>query len=178
MEKSKALESIFDLLAENPVTRIISKAIDRLGLPKNVIKDLFKLIFGGTESYRLQKGLFLVGSIFILHKIIRGAIGIYTSLNWLPKHYGLQSSFDEKEFRCRYGNDCWVLITGFTAGMGLAYAKSFASMGFNLVLVGRNKEKIKYALRWIGQYNDQILTKVIDLDLTADPEVLYNTLKE
>ena len=54
----------------------------------------------------------------------------------------------------------------------------FANFGFNLVLVGRNKDKIKHALRWIGEYNDQILTKIVDLDLLADATEIYTTIRE
>jgi short-subunit dehydrogenase len=80
----------------------------------------------------------------------------------------IEGAFDAGEFKNRYGTDCWVVVTGFTHGIGLAYAKLFADMGFNLVLIGRNHKKIKHALRWINQYNGQILTKVIDIDLSAD----------
>ena len=121
--------------------------------------------------------LFLVGSLVLLRKIIVGGVGLYRSLKWVPEHIQLYRKYDADELKRRYGNDTWVLITGFTAGMGLAYAKAFADMGFNLVLVGRNKEKIKYALRWIAEHNDQILTKVVDLDLAADADTIRTTIK-
>lgn len=35
-----------------------------------------------------------------------------------------------------------ALITGATSGIGLAIAQSFAAQGFNLILCGRNKEKL------------------------------------
>ena len=35
-----------------------------------------------------------------------------------------------------------VLITGATSGIGLSFAKIFASNNYDLILVGRNKEKL------------------------------------
>ena len=36
-----------------------------------------------------------------------------------------------------------VLITGTTSGIGKAFAEKFASMGNNLVLVSRNRDKLQ-----------------------------------
>ena len=38
----------------------------------------------------------------------------------------------------RYGN-CWAVVTGATGGIGEGYCKVLASLGFHLVLVGRNQ---------------------------------------
>lgn len=37
----------------------------------------------------------------------------------------------------KYGK-CWVLITGFTGGIGWGFVQHFAEMGYNLILIGRN----------------------------------------
>jgi len=165
-----AAEKLFDVLTDNRVSRAVSTVIDKLRLPKTVISDLYKFFFSRSGTGKLQKYLFLVGGLVLLHRVVHGAIGLYQGVEVLVRHKQLEHSFDAKAFKHRYGEDCWVLVTGFTSGLGLSYAKIFAGLGFNLVLVGRNKEKIKHALRWISFYNDQILTKVIDLDFTADAE--------
>ena len=36
-----------------------------------------------------------------------------------------------------------VLVTGTTSGIGKAFAEKFASMGDNIVLVSRNREKLQ-----------------------------------
>lgn len=41
------------------------------------------------------------------------------------------------------GRDGFALITGSTDGIGLAFAKAFAKRGVNVVITGRNKEKLQ-----------------------------------
>jgi hypothetical protein len=67
----------FDFLADNPVIRLISRVMNRLRLPKTLVDDAYKFFFRGTESGKLQKFLFLIGSVVILSKIVRGAISLY-----------------------------------------------------------------------------------------------------
>ena len=42
----------------------------------------------------------------------------------------------------RYGKGSWALITGATDGLGKEMALELASLGFNIVLVSRNKDKL------------------------------------
>ena len=46
----------------------------------------------------------------------------------------------------------WAVITGATDGIGKAYAKKFAKMGYNLVIISRNQEKL-------NQTKEEILSK-------------------
>lgn len=45
----------------------------------------------------------------------------------------------------------FVLITGGSSGIGLALAKAFAQQGSNLVIVGRNQEKLNQAVNEISK---------------------------
>lgn len=53
----------------------------------------------------------------------------------------------------RYGEGCWVVVTGFASGIGLAFAQEFARMGYNLLLVDCQKERAEFSERWVKQYN-------------------------
>lgn len=57
-----------------------------------------------------------------------------------------------------------VMITGATSGIGEACAFSFASMGTNLVITGRRKEKLDEVARHIrGQYPVEVFTGNFDV---------------
>jgi 17beta-estradiol 17-dehydrogenase / very-long-chain 3-oxoacyl-CoA reductase len=43
----------------------------------------------------------------------------------------------------RYGEESWAVITGSTDGIGKASAMHLARLGFNIVLIARNVEKLQ-----------------------------------
>ena len=45
-----------------------------------------------------------------------------------------------------------VLITGSTSGIGEAFASKFQLEGYNLILVGRNEEKLKAQVEKFSKY--------------------------
>lgn len=53
----------------------------------------------------------------------------------------------------RKSGDEWALITGASDGIGLGYAKVLARAGFNIVLLGRNPEKL-------GSVKEELSTQV------------------
>ncbi len=62
-----------------------------------------------------------------------------------------------------------VLITGASGGIGEASATLFAKKGYDLVLVGRNKEKLEEIKNNLSIYNKEIV--LIQKDLTIESEV-------
>lgn len=50
----------------------------------------------------------------------------------------------------------YSLITGVTSGIGLSFAKLFAKKGHNLILIGRNKEKMTKTIETVKQINPEI----------------------
>ena len=65
---------------------------------------------------------------------------------WLPAHLRNQREFNEKGFLSRYSNgrnEGTVLNTGGADGIGLAFAKKFAKLGFNLILTDLSEDKLR-----------------------------------
>src|SRR5260370_8337669 len=61
----------------------------------------------------------------------------------------------------------WALITGASAGIGVAFAKELSLGGTNLVLTARRKDRLEDLARGLAA-NYKISTEVIAADL-ADP---------
>ena len=78
----------------------------------------------------------------------------------------------------------YVLITGATSGIGYALAEEFAKRGHNLVLVGRNKQKLKVVQQQIESIiqSHKQKSKVIgieqDLGVEDAARCIYNTVKD
>ena len=74
-------------------------------------------------------------------------------------------------------NNETVLITGASSGIGLEFAKIFASHSYNLVLVARKKEKLD---KVASQLKDRTKINIIaaDLSILKNCEHLYKTLKK
>jgi short-subunit dehydrogenase len=72
----------------------------------------------------------------------------------------------------------WALVTGSSAGLGVAFGKELAALGANLILVARREERLQ-------EVRDEIRSKhlveidVIPMDLAADgaAERLYERVK-
>lgn len=60
-----------------------------------------------------------------------------------------------------------ALITGGSDGIGLAIAIAFADQGANLVLVGRDRQKLERVKKELLRYNVRVLLIAADLSLVA-----------
>lgn len=78
-----------------------------------------------------------------------GRISLYLVVIWLVSKLvrGLWTSFlgDALGFGVKWhpSPTTWAVITGATDGIGKAYAKRFAKMGYNLVIISRSEDKLK-----------------------------------
>lgn len=64
----------------------------------------------------------------------------------------------------RYGAPSWVVVTGASDGIGKAFAFEFASLGFNVVIIGRNKAKCEKVIEEIKGFNPKAELKLIVAD--------------
>ncbi len=72
-----------------------------------------------------------------------------------------------------------VLITGASGGIGIALAKIFAEHNYNLILTGRNIERLQSLSEEIHAISDVVIDTVIqDLNGQEGAEALFATLNE
>lgn len=60
---------------------------------------------------------------------------------WVPAHFSNRKNVTAEKMKAKYG-DCYAVVTGCTEGIGLGYVLELARMGFGVVMVARNKEKL------------------------------------
>lgn len=66
-------------------------------------------------------------------------------------------------------DDGYVLITGASSGIGFEIAKLFKKDGHNLMLVARDKEKLKGAMDRLDNKENKII--MLDIDLSVEEEI-------
>ncbi len=71
-----------------------------------------------------------------------------------------------------------ALITGATSGIGYELAKLFSNEGYNLVLIGRDKEKLIEIKKEFSQHKNKIITLQKDLSKLETPNQIYSSLKK
>lgn len=71
---------------------------------------------------------------------------------YLKENYGQWAGEQDEEKKERFLNPIFVLaVTGSTDGIGKAYARELARLGFNIVLISRTEEKLKNVAQEIGK---------------------------
>ena len=89
-------------------------------------------------------------------------------VSWINRNY-IRKKQDLNE---KYGKDSWIWVTGATAGIGLAICKYAASdQNMNVVLVGRNKEKLVAAEKEVKEANPKVKTKIYRFDFNDSVEI-------
>ena len=89
----------------------------------------------------------------------------------------------EKDLATRYGRYTWAVITGASDGIGKAFAFELAKREFNIVLVGRNEEKLKNVEKELLAQYPKTQTRVVvkDFSLAYEEgfaEEIYQKIKD
>ena len=59
------------------------------------------------------------------------------------------------------GKPTWAVVTGASDGIGLGFCRQLARLGFNVALLGRNREKLENAEREVKKENSKVETCII-----------------
>ncbi len=129
------------LVDYNPIARALNKLFNWSGLLSDLSR-FFGSILLHKSSTRVSNFFFAAGVLGLSWKVLHGLWRQYQLWNWVPSHFRNRETVNEQQLKDKYGN-CFVVITGCTEGIGLAYALEFAKLGFGLVLVARNKQKLE-----------------------------------
>ena len=80
----------------------------------------------------------------------------------------------------RYGKGSWVVVTGATGGLGEEYSKQLAEMGFNIVLVSRDKAKLEASEGLLKVSHPAAKTRIIQADFSESmtPDFYQNIYKQ
>ena len=92
----------------------------------------------------------------LLFKII---LGIYR--NCLRPAYDLKKRYSQKN-----GAPVWACVTGGTDGLGLAYCKTLAQRGFNIVIISRNPQKLADVRESLNKLYPDIEVRVVEADFS------------
>lgn len=166
-----------NLLTDNPITRFFDSLFSKFRLGALLIDDIFEYLLPEMTAERLKKVLYLAGIYYFASRAGQLVFNLYKNWRWLWGHGKYQRDFNQEKFTERYGRGSWAVVTGFSSGIGFAYACELAKLNFNLVLVDCYKERAEASERWIKQRNSSILTKVIILDLTSDGSTIQKTMQ-
>lgn len=113
-------------------------------------------------------------------------LGIYTFIHstcfvvrMLIRNY-MRKSLD---LPTRYGKGSWALVTGATGGIGEEYCIQLAKLGFNIVLLGRSKEKLAESEKNVKLASNATKTKLVCVDLGVDMsakfyQAIYDQIKD
>jgi NADPH:quinone reductase-like Zn-dependent oxidoreductase len=90
---------------------------------------------------------------------------------------------DLKERYCHSDKQSWAVVTGATDGIGLGFCKVLTKMGFNIVLISRNPEKLSSTVELLknlqhdGLQKSEFKTIAFDFGDSSNKEKVDNMIK-
>ena len=98
--------------------------------------------------------------VFLISIIIKSLYVYYRK--FLRKPYNLLE---------RYGKDSYVLVTGATDGIGKEFCNQFAKLGFNLILISRNLNKLNQVSSEFKSKYPNLKTEIIEFDFNKKTSI-------
>ena len=85
----------------------------------------------------------------------------------------------QRDLQAVYGKNTWVFVTGAYGGIGIEICKHAAKNGFNVVLSGRNKDKLDAAEAEVNKLYGKVETRTVifDLSISTDYSHFENMVK-
>ena len=108
------------LLDYNPVAQLLNKSLPTSGLISDLAAHFRSLLLSKPDP-NLEKILFLLGATALTAKAACLIRKLVRNWGWLPGYIAGQKNVSAEKLKQTYG-DCYVLITGFTQGIGRGYA--------------------------------------------------------
>lgn len=115
----------------------------------------------------------MFGWIYCLTYYSIWLVGIYTLIHsCICLSAVLVRNFIRKELDLpkRYGAKSWALVTGATGGIGEAFCIQFAKRQFNVIVVGRNKQKLEDLESQLKKVNKEVKVKIVVADFGESME--------
>lgn len=133
---------------------------------------LFQIVRDIDPKLRLMVDTFtLIGFLFVTRFIFKT---FFDSIKGFRTH--IWSRIWARDLAKKYGK--WAIVTGATDGIGLEYALLFAEKGLNVILIGRNQEKLDNVKQRIRQKHQNIDVQAIKADLNSDDPKLYQRISQ
>lgn len=104
-----------------------------------------------SESFRLVTSI--IGTLVVLSLLIRAALLTISSLR--PSNLPIY---------CHSESGSWALVTGASDGIGRAFSAELLSRGFNVLLHGRNKEKLERVKRELLELHPKRAIEIVVAD--------------
>ena len=144
---------------------VLNKVFEHLPILSDAIEGVTSVVLKGMPQ-NWGKYLYCIGSIALTVTIFRKLSQTCQSWHWIFSHNANLKNLNKQNLIKKYG-DCWIGITGFTEGIGWAYALMMSEMGFNLILIGRNQYKCNLRAEYLDKYYPNTLKNYIVADLST-----------